>query len=184
MSAATAHGVLAEFAGPAELVAAARRLSLNGFRRIDAFTPYPVEDLDEFLPSRGRAALPALIFAGGVIGAALGYFIQYWAEAVAYPLNVGGRPLDSWPAFTVSAFEAMVLFALTAGFLGLLLFCGLPRLWHPLFAAEDFPRASQDGFFLCVGASDPRFDRARVQWILEQYGARRISVVPGEEGAA
>ena len=179
MSAAS-YGVLAEFADPAELIAAARRLSLNGFRRVDAFTPYPVQGLDEYLPPRGRAALPVLIFCGGVIGAAPGYFIEYWAEAVAYPLNVGGRPLNSWPAFTVSAFEAMVLFALTAGFLGLMLLCRLPRLWHPIFAADGFARASQDGFFLCVEASDPRFDRERIQWIFEQYGARRIADVPGE----
>lgn len=179
MSAPAPYGLLAEFAAPADILAAARRLHLNGFRRVDAFTPFPVEGLDETLRPGRRAALPVLILVGAILGAALGYFIQYWAEAVSYPINVGGRPLDSWPAFTVSAFEATVLCAVAAGFAGFLLLCRLPRLCHPLFAAGDFERASQDRFFLCVERADPRFDAERLRHLLAQYRAITVTEVEG-----
>jgi hypothetical protein len=177
MSGAERYGLIAEFAAPEAALAAARRLYLNGFRRIDAYTPFPVAGLDEAMRPGRRPLLPLLMFAGGVIGAVFAYFIEYWAAVINYPLNVGGRPLNSWPAFTVSAFEAMLLLAIAAGFFGLLLFCRLPRLAHPIFAAPDFDRASQDRFFLCVEAGDPRFDAERVRWLFEHLGAVRVSEV-------
>ncbi len=177
MSERDRYGVMAEFATPAEVVAAARGLYLNGFRRMDAYTPFPVEGLDEAMRPGRRLWLPAIMFLGGVFGAVLSYFIQYWAAAIDYPINVGGRPYNSWPAFTVSSFEATVLCAVAAGFFGFLLLCRLPRLYHPVFGAADFDRASQDRFFLCVEAEDPRFNAERLRRILDQHGAVRVTEV-------
>ena len=123
--------------------------------------------------------LPLLVVAGALFGAFLGYFVQYWAAVIDYPVNIGGRPYDSWPAFTVSAFEVTLLFAIAAGFVGFLIAARLPLLYHPVFAAADFARASQDRFLLCVEARDPRFDAAHIRRILDRAGAERIEEVPG-----
>jgi hypothetical protein len=178
MSEGAAYGIMGEFTSPEPVMAAARRLRLNGFRRMEAYTPFPVEGLDEVLRSRRVPWLPLIVFAAAVAGAVAGYGLQYYAAAIDYPINVGGRPLNSWPAFGVSAFEIMLLSGLSAAFFAFLLFCGLPQLCHPVFDAPEFDRATQDRFFLCVEASDPWYDAARVRWILEQYGAARISEVP------
>ena len=122
-----------------------------------------------------------MIFAGGVGGALIGYLVQYWAEAVSYPINVGGRPYNSWPAFIVSTFEMTVLCALAAGFFAFLLGCRLPRLYHPIFAAPGFERASEDRFVLYVGASD--HSSGHVRRILERHGAERVEEVPAEGSA-
>jgi hypothetical protein len=171
------HGVLAEFSTPAEILAAARRLGAAGFRRMDAYTPFPVAGLDEAMRPAPGPALPLLVLAGAVLGAAAGYFVQYWAEAISYPINVGGRPYDSWPAFTVSSFEATVLCGLAAGFVAFLAFCRLPRLCHPVFAAAAFERASQDRFFLCVEHGDPAFDPDRLRRLFAELGALSIAEV-------
>src|SRR5207253_2643447 len=145
----------------------------------DVYSPYPVEELDRAVGSRHGIMLPLLVVAGALFGAFAGYFVQYWAAAIDYPVNTGGRPYDSLPAFTVSAFEVTLLFAIAAGFVGFLIAARLPLLYHPVFAAADFARASQDRFLLCVEARDPRFDAAHVRRILEQHGAERIDEVPG-----
>jgi len=128
-------GLTGSFASSDALTGAALHLRSLGFREVEAYTPYPVEGLDEALRPCRPNRLPLPIFLGAVFGAAMGYFIQYWDEALDYPLNVGGRPHNSWPAFTVGTFELMVLFAIAAGFFGLLAFCRLPRLYHPIFSA-------------------------------------------------
>ena len=178
MSEPAIHGLIGEFATPAGIVAAARHLDGSGFRRLDAYTPYPVQALDELL-GRGRPWLPLIVVAGTLLGAFCGYFVQIWAASVDYPLNIGGRPYDSWPAFTVSAFEITVLFALTAAFLAFLIGSRLPLYYHPVFTAGEFDRASQDRFFLCVEAADPRFDAERVGDILRRHGAERVEPVRG-----
>ncbi len=178
MSEAKLYGVMAEFASSAAVIAAARGLYLNGYRHMDAFTPYPVEGLDEAMHPRRFSWIPIAVFCGGLFGAIYGYFLQYWAAAISYPLNVGGRPLNSWPAFTVSAFEASVLCAIAAGFFAFLWLCRLPLLYHPAFNAPDFDRASQDRFFLCVEGQDTYFDRQRLRHIFERHGALRVSEVP------
>ncbi|HWI28286.1 MAG TPA: DUF3341 domain-containing protein [Stellaceae bacterium] len=172
------HGVMAEFRDSGDIVAAARRLHLNGFRRIEAYSPFPLEELDRELNPGRRPWVPILIFLGGLVGACYSYFLQYWAAVINYPINVGGRPYNSWPAFTVSSFEVTVLFAVATAFFGFLLFCRLPLLYHPAFNAPDFDRASQDRYFLCVESRDPRFDADRLRELFQHYGAVRISMVP------
>ena len=171
-------GLVAVFDKPAAIVETARQLRELGFRAVDAYTPYPVEELSEVLQPRPRVLLPSVIFAGGVIGAGCGWFIQYWDEVLNYPLNVGGRPYNSWPAFVVSAFEITLLFAIAAGFFGLWLACRLPRLYHPMFEAEVFDRASRDRFLLCVESRDPSFEPNLLRQLFENHGAREISEVP------
>jgi len=178
VSEAPLYGITAEFANAAALLAVAQRLRLNGFRRIDAYTPFPVEGLDAMMHPPRRPWIPLLILFGGVVGAGYSYFLQYWAAVLSYPINVGGRPFNSWPAFVVPSFEVTVLFAVTTALFALLLFCGLPRLYHPIFNVPDFDRASQDRFFLSVEASDPYFDVERLRDIFERHAAIRVSVVP------
>jgi hypothetical protein len=156
---------------------AARRLRNSGFRAIEAYTPYPVEGLSEIIHPGPKRFLPLLMFGGAVMGAAWGYWIQYWAEAVSYPLNVGGRPYNSWPAFTVSTFEIMVLVAMTAGFFGLIAKSRLTRLYHPIFAAKGFERASRDRFIICVEARDPAFDASSIRDALRELGAQEVEDV-------
>ena len=171
-------GLTGSFASADALTEAARHLRSLGFREVEAYTPYPVKDLDEVLRPRRRMWLPLVIFLGAVFGAAWGYFIQYWDEALNYPINVGGRPHNSWPAFTVGTFEFMVLCAIAAGFFGLLAFCRLPRLYHPIFSAVEFERASVDRFVLCVEAHDPSFELERIRRIFERHGAESVAEVP------
>jgi hypothetical protein len=172
-------GIVGSFASPEAVAGAARQLRALGFREIEAYTPYPVEGLDEVLHPARRTWLPFVIAGGALFGVIWGYFIQYWDEALNYPLNVGGRPHNSWPAFTVGAFEFTVLCAIGAAFFGLLAFCGLPRLYDPIFSAPDFERASVDRFFLCVEAHDASFEPQRIRSIFERYGAERIAEVAG-----
>lgn len=178
MSAPDRYGLIGEFASAREIRDAALKLHGAGIRAMDAFTPYPIEGLEDILRPAERSRLPMLIAAGAVIGAVLGYFVQYWAAAIDYPLNVGGRPYGSWPAFTVSAFEVTLLCAVAAGFIAFLAFCRLPLLYHPLFTLDGFERASHDRFFLCVEAKEPRFDDALIARVLVQHGAERVASVP------
>jgi Protein of unknown function (DUF3341) len=172
-------GVAGSFATADALKAAAEQLRSLGFRDIEAYTPYTVDGLDELLRPARRNWAPLVMFLGAVFGAVWGYFIQAWDEALNYPINVGGRPYNSWPAFTVGTFEFMVLCAIAAGLFALLAFSRLPLLYHPIFAADDFDRASVDRFFLCVEARDPSFEPQRVRRVFERYGAEPISEVTG-----
>ena len=172
------YGIVGEFATAQAAAAAAYQLREAGLRHIDAHTPFPVTELDDALPHEPRRLeIAPMTLAGALIGAISSTFVQYWAAAIDYPLNIGGRPLNSWPAFTVSSFEVTLLFAVTGGFIAFLAFSGLPRLYHPVFAAPGFARASQDRFLLSVEASDPRFDAAAVRAILERHGAAPIDEV-------
>ena len=173
------YGLAGSFASPEALTDTVRQLRSLGFRQIETYTPYPVDGLDELLRPGRRIWLPLVIALGALFGVVWGYFIQYWDEAFNYPLNVGGRPHNSWPAFTVGAFEFTVLCAIAAAFFGLLAFCRLPRLYHPVFATPDFERASVDRFFLCVEARDPSFEPQRIRRIFERHGAEHIAEVTG-----
>jgi hypothetical protein len=170
-------GVLAVFDSAEAVKRAAARLRDSGFRAFEAFTPYPVEGLDEVVHPGTRSWLPFVMFVAALMGAACGYWIQYWDEALNYPINVGGRPHNSWPAFIVGAFEFMLLASLAAGFFGVLAACRLPRLYHPVFEAEAFDRASRDRFLICVEAADPSFDAASIRRVFEELGAERIEEV-------
>ncbi len=149
------YGVVAEFDDPDELVAAARAAREHGYRRVEAYSPYPIKELDEILPAWNL--LPALVLISGVTGALVAFGMQYFIAAIVYPLNIGGRPLNSWPAFIVITFELTILFAATAAFFGALLFAGFPAVYHPMFRIPTFKRVSDDGFFLCIEARDPHF---------------------------
>jgi hypothetical protein len=170
------YGLLAEFDNPSDLVAAARRAYAEGYRRMDAFTPFPVEGLAEAIGFRDTR-LPLVVLLGGLLGGGGGFFMQYYASAIDYPLNVGGRPLNSWPAFIPVTFELTILVAALAAVLGMLALNGLPMPYHPVFNVPRFARATRDRFFLCIEASDPRFDREATRRFLTDLQAREVSEV-------
>jgi hypothetical protein len=166
-------GVLGEFADAAILIEAARALRAKGYRQIDAFTPYPIEGLDDAL-GISRSFLNWLVFPAGVFGAAFAFFLQALVNAKLYPLDVGGRPPLATPAFIIITFETMVLFSAVAAFVLLFWLCRLPRLSHPLFSVSGFERVTVDRFWLGVNAEDPRFDPERTEYDLLGQGALRI----------
>lgn len=170
-------GIIATFEDPESIKRAAVDLRRSGFEAVEAYTPYPIEELGQIIRTSHRSILPLTIFLGAFVGGAFGYWIQYWAEALNYPINVGGRPYNSWPAFIVSTFEFMLLFAITAGFFGLLAASRLPLLYHPIFNAGAFQRVSRDCFALCVERKDPRFDADSLRQIFERLGATAIEEV-------
>lgn len=152
------HGLMAEFETTTALVEAASRARGEGYTNLDAYSPMPIPELDEAL-NLGRTKVPLLTLIGGVIGGAAGYSLQWWASTTAYPLNIGGRPLHSWPHFIPVTFELTVLGAALMAFGGMWALNGLPRPYHPVFNVPAFARASRDRFFLCIEATDPKFDR-------------------------
>jgi hypothetical protein len=171
------YGLMAEFPGPHEIVAAARLVTEKGYRRVDGYTPYPMEDLSDAL-ELPRSVLPKLVLGGGILGCLLGYGLEYWSSVIAYPLNVGGRPLHSWPSFIVPAFETTILFAAGTAVLGMLALNGLPQPYHPVFNVAAFAKASRDGFFLGIEATDPKFDRAETRRFLESlHGVVQVSEI-------
>jgi len=170
-------GVVAVFDTAEDVKNAAVRLRQQGYCAFEAYTPYPVEGLDPVIHPRPHRLLPRIMFGAAILGAAWGYWIQYWDEALNYPLNVGGRPYNSWPAFMVGTFEFMLLAAIAAGFFAMLAASRLPKLYHPVFEAAAFPRATRDRFLICIEASDPSFDASAVRREFEQLGAEQIEEV-------
>jgi hypothetical protein len=177
MTSIRGHGYLAEFADAATLLAAVRQLRLEGYTRIDAYSPYPVEGLVEAL-GNVRNTIPRWMLLGGILGGAGTLALEYYSAVIDYPINVGGRPDASWPAFIPPALEMTLLCAAVAGFVALLATNGLPRLHHPLFDVRRFEAASRDGFFAVLGVDDPRFDTARVSRDLHALGALHIEQIP------
>ena len=170
------YGVIAEFEHPGELIDAARRAREAGYRKMDAYTPYPVHGLTEAL-ALPRTKLPMIVLAGGVLGCGTALLMQWFAAAVHYPINVAGRPLASWPAFIPITFELTILFAALAAVLGMLGLNGLPMPYHPVFNAPRFALASRDRFFLCIEAADPLFDAEKTSHFLATLGASVVSEV-------
>ena len=171
------YGLVAEFENVNDLVEAARRTHAEGYRRVDAFTPFPVEGLAEELGFH-RTRLPLVVLIGGVLGCLGGFAMQYYLSVIDYPINVGGRPLNSWPAFIVVTFELTILGAALAAVFGMLGMNGLPQPYHPLFHLPRFALATNDRFFLAIEASDPKFDREKTQEFLRGLNAREVSEVP------
>ncbi len=152
------YGLLAEFEDPTTLVAATQRAYRAGYRRMDAYSPFPIEELHEALGGH-HSRLPLIVLIGGLVGCVGGYLMQYWIANVAYPVNVGGRPFHSWPAFIPVTFECTILGAALFAVLGMLALNGLPQPYHPVFNVPRFALASQDRFFLVIEAKDEKFDR-------------------------
>jgi hypothetical protein len=169
------YGLLAEFDTPGELVSAAQQARQDGWRRMDCYTPYPVEEAAEAIGFH-RNTVPLITLIGGVAGLTSMFAFETWVSVWAYPLNIGGRPLFSWPAFIVPAFEWTILCAGLSAAIGMLVVNGLPALYHPLFNAPNFcDGASTDKFFLCLEARDPKFDLAEAKKYLEDF--HPVSVV-------
>ena len=171
------YGLLAEFAQPENLLAGASSAHAAGYRRMDAYTPFPVHGLSEAIGLR-QTRLPMIVLIGGIVGALLGFGLQYWYEVSHYPMNVGGRPHNSWPNIIVITFECTILFASLSAVLGMLALNGLPQPYHPLFNVPSFELASRSHFFLCVEARDPKFDLDATRVFLERLRPLSIYVVP------
>ncbi|MFL6528528.1 MAG: DUF3341 domain-containing protein [Chthoniobacterales bacterium] len=172
------YGIMAEFAQPEQLLAATRAAYKSGYRKMDAYTPYAVEGVAEALGFT-RTKVPLITLLGGIAGALTAYGMQWYSAVVDYPLNVGGRPLHSWPAFIPITFELTVLFAAIAGLVGMLWLNGLPKPYHPVFNAPQFKLASQTRFFLCIEARDHIFRADEVRQLLLEHSP--ISVVEVEK---
>jgi hypothetical protein len=170
------YGLLAEFHAPEEIVKAAEGVYAAGYRKVDAYTPYPMEDVLDALHLH-RTQVPKLALTGGVLGLVGGFALQYWSSVIEYPMNIGGRPFFSWPAFIVPTFETTVLGAAFATVIGMLLLNGFPQPYHPVFNVKSFATASRDRFFLCVESRDPQFDAQKTGELLKRLGAYEVSEV-------
>ncbi|PWC88379.1 hypothetical protein TSH100_07330 [Azospirillum sp. TSH100] len=171
------RGRMAAFDSPDAMLEALRRLRQAGFTRLEVYSPYTVDGVDELLGRRPRA-LPLIVVAAGGLGAVGGFFLQYWGMVLSYPLNIGGRPLNSWPAFSTSTFELAALTILLAGFLAFCKVCRLPRLYDPIFDAAGFEQASQDRFLIWIAEREGRDDSELLQRLLPEGKEVRIDEVP------
>jgi Protein of unknown function (DUF3341) len=170
------HGLMAEFDDPQSLVTATTRAREEGYRRMDAYSPFPIEELHEALGSH-HTRLPLIVLIGGLVGGIGGYLLQYWVSVIAYPVNIGGKPMHSWPAFIPVTFECTILAAALSCVLGMLALNGLPMPYHPVFNVPRFALASRNRFFLCIESKDPKFDLDRTRHFLETLGPREVSTV-------
>jgi len=164
---------MAEFASPEELLEAARRAFAAGFRKMDAYSPFPVDGLAEAIGFH-RSRVPLIVLIGGILGCLGGFFLQYWVSVVDYPINVGGRPLNSWPSFIPVTFELTILVAALSAVFGVLALNGLPMPYHPVFNVERFELASRNRFFLCIEAADATFDLDSARKFFEEVGSQGI----------
>ena len=167
------YGLVAEFNTPEELIAAVRSAHTAGYRKMDAYSPFPIEEVAEAMHFH-ESKLPVLVLIGGLAGAAIGFSMQYYASVIAYPNNIGGRPLNSWPAFIPVTFELTILFAAAFAVFGMLALNGLPKPYHPLFGDEGFSRVTKDGFFLCIESGDKQFDSESTTQFLERLRPKEV----------
>ena len=173
-------GVMGEFSTPEDLLAATKKTREAGYKHVEAYTPFPVEGLSEAVGFRWTA-VPLLTLMGGVGGGLTGFGLQYWVAAITYPINIGGRPLNSWPAFIPVTFELTVLGASIFAVFGMLALNKLPQPYHPVFNVERFAQASTDKFFLCIEARDPKFDLVETSKFLQSLHAQHVNEVKDEE---
>lgn len=174
------YGVMGEFETPGQLCKAARKVREAGYSAVDAYAPFPVEGLSEALglPTDFRNHVALLTLLGGLLGGCGGFGFQYWVAAIAYPMNIGGRPLNSWPAFIPVTFELTILGAATFAVIGMIALNKLPEPYHPVFNVERFAHhASTDRFFLCIEARDPKFNAAEAARFLQEIKAENVTEV-------
>jgi hypothetical protein len=170
------YGLMAEFDAPEKLLAAAERAKKAGYHEMDAFTPFPMEELTDALGIR-HTRLPLFVLCCGLTGMLVGFFFQYWVHVIEYPLNIGGRPLNSWPQWIPVTFELTILFSAFGAVVGMLFRNGLPRPVHPVFNVDRFEHATRDKFFLCIEAIDPKFDKEKTRKFLESLNPDHVFVV-------
>lgn len=171
------YGLTAEFASARDILAAVHASRGAGYSRIEAYTPYAIDGLPQALGLR-KSPIPLLTLIGGLLGAATAWFLQWFSAVIDYPLNAGGRPLYSWPAFIPSTIELAILGACVCAFGGMLWLSGLPRLRHPVFDTPGFERATRDRFFLCIRKEDPMFDLERTHAWLMALSPLRVASTP------
>jgi Protein of unknown function (DUF3341) len=171
------HGAMAEFMTPEDLIAAAERAYAEGYRRMDAYAPMPVEGLAEAVGFKQNMVAPAVLL-GGSVGAIGGFGLLEWITKIAYAHNVGGRPTNSWPSYIPITFECMILLSAITSLLCVLFMNGLPKPYHPVFNVPEFARASTDRFFLCIESSDPMFRTEDTLQFLRDLGGNEVSLVP------
>jgi hypothetical protein len=171
------YGLMAEFADTTTLVDAARRAHAEGYRKLDAFSPFPIHELFDAMELDDKR-LPLAVLLGGIAGCFAGFSLCYWVSVVAYPLNIGGRPFNSWPSFIPVTFEVTILLASLTAVLAMIVLNGLPMPYHPVFNVKRFAQhASQDGLFLAIEAEDPKFDAVKTRAFLQDLGAREINEI-------
>lgn len=170
------YGLLAEFLTPEAVVEAARQAREAGYRQMEAYSPFPVDGLAEALGFH-RNRVPLLVLIGGLSGALIAFLMQWYSAVIHYPINIGGRPYNTWPMFVVIMFELTILGGALCAVLGMLGLNGLPRPYNPIFNAPGFSAASSDRFFLCIEAADPQFDRDQTRRFLERLNPKEISEV-------
>lgn len=170
------YGIMAEFMSSDALVRAAKRTYDAGYRKIDAYSPFPVEHLAEAMGFT-RTRLPLIVLIGALLGCVGGYFLQYWVSVIDYPLNIGGRPFHSWPSFIPVTFECTILSAALFTVLGMLALNGLPEPYHPVFNVTEFEHASRDRFYLVIQADDRKFDEAAARQFLQGLGPQQVFTV-------
>ncbi len=171
------YGLMAEFETGHSLLVAADRARQDGYRIMDAYSPVPVEGLDDALGLR-RSWVPLIVLCGGLTGVTFGFLLPYWTMVLAYPINIGGRPLNSWPQWVPIMFECTILFSAFAAFFGMWALNGLPQPYHPVFNVPGFERSNEDRYFLAIEARDPRFDPVATRSFLESMGAYAVSDIP------
>jgi hypothetical protein len=170
------YGLIAEFLSAEELLEACKHTTEAGYRELDAYTPFPVEGLAEAIGFH-RTRLPIIVFFGGLLGTCTGFFLQWWPNVIGYPLNIGGKPADSWPAFIPITFELTILFAAFSATFGMLALNRLPCPYHPVFNVESFSHATKDRFFLLIKSADPKFDAEQTRQFLAELNPREVSEV-------
>ena len=170
------YGLLAEFEDPQALTVAATRTYAEGYRKTDAYSPFPIEHVWEAMGVHDRP-VSFFVLCGGIVGMIAGFGLCYWVSTIAYPLNIGGRPMNSWPSFIPVTFELTILIASFAAVISMIALNGLPMPYHPVFNVPSFARASQDKFFLAIEATDPKFDRTRTFEFLKSLGALEVNEV-------
>jgi len=173
-------GVMGEFSTPEDLVAATKKVRETGYKHVEAYTPFPVEGLSEAVGFKWTA-VPLLTLIGGIGGGLTGFGLQYWVAAITYPMNIGGRPLNSWPAFIPVTFELTVLGASIFAVVSMLALNKLPQPYHPVFNVDRFAQASTDKFFLCIEARDPKFNLTEASKLLQSLRAEHVNEVKDEE---